>query len=187
MVGLGNPGDGYARTRHNVGFLLVDRLAARLGGRWARWSKEAGEYCDADREGAKLVLAKPLTYMNESGRMVGTLARYKGIGPSEVLVCYDDFALALGRVRLRLKGSAGGHNGMQSIIDHLGTPEVPRLRIGIGPLPQGPGSKDFVLGKFKPEEREGLEAGLGLAEDAALEAAARGVEAAMNRYNPEPA
>lgn len=187
MVGLGNPGDRYAQTRHNVGFMLAERLAERLGARWARWGAELGEYCEAEHAGSKLILARPLTYMNESGRMVGDVARDKNVRPAEVLVCYDDFALPLGRVRLRLKGSAGGHNGMQSIIDHLRTQEVPRLRIGIGPLPPGPDSKDFVLGRFKPQERDGLAAGLALAEKAVLEAAERGVEAAMNRFNPEPA
>ena len=187
MVGLGNPGDRYAQTRHNVGFMLLDRLAERFGLSWSAWRKDLGEYCEARRDAGKLVFAKPLTYMNESGRLVGDLARYSNIGPSEVLVCFDDFALPLGRVRLRLKGSAGGHNGMQSILDHLGTPEVPRLRIGIGPLPPGAVSKEFVLSRFKPVERAALQAAVDVAADAALEAADRGVGAAMNRFNPEPA
>lgn len=187
VVGLGNPGDRYAQTRHNVGFMLVDRLAQKLGAGWARWRSALGEYAEASRESRKLILARPLTYMNESGRLVGDLARYSNIVPADVLVCYDDFALPLGRLRLRLKGSAGGHNGMQSIIDHLGTPEVPRLRVGIGPLPQGAASPDFVLSRFKPADRAALDAALDVAAEAVLDAADRGVEPAMNRYNPEPA
>lgn len=186
MVGLGNPGERYAQTRHNAGFMVLDRLAGRLKLSWTRWRKDLGEYCETRRGEEKLVFAVPLTYMNESGRLVGDLARYSNIPPSEVLVCYDDFALPLGRVRLRLKGSAGGHNGMQSIVDHLGTREVPRLRVGIGPLPPAVPSRDFVLSRFKPAERKQLEEALDVAADAALEAVERGVEAAMNRFNPEP-
>ena len=193
VAGLGNPGEGYARTRHNVGFVLLDRLAEKLGAPtwtplsrgWTLWKRRLGEYFAAEVSGRKVLFARPLTYMNESGKFLGELARYSNVAPGETLIAYDDFALPLGRIRLRLKGSAGGHNGMQSALDHLGTDEVPRLRIGIGPAPGGQDPKDFVLGRFKPAERDSVTAALDLAASAVLASIEDGVEAAMNRFNPE--
>ncbi|MBI5200652.1 MAG: aminoacyl-tRNA hydrolase [Elusimicrobia bacterium] len=185
VVGLGNPGKEYAQTRHNVGFLVLERLASELGASFSKKGPD-GVVAEAHRDAGKLTLACPMTYMNNSGVFVRFLAGYSNIPPTDVLVCYDDFALPLGRLRIRLKGSAGGHNGMQSIIDHLKSPEIPRLRVGIGD-PSGKPTKDFVLSGFAPAERPILKDAIEKAASAILDAADRGVEAAMNRFNAEPA
>jgi PTH1 family peptidyl-tRNA hydrolase len=125
-----------------------------------------------------------MTYMNDSGSFVGALSRWRKILPSQILVCFDDVALPLGRLRLRLKGSGGGQKGMQSTLQHLGTQDVPRLRIGIGPQPAGMDSAVFVLSRFGPEEEEALAAVLDDAVSAVGVAVESGLEAAMNRYNP---
>ncbi len=179
LVGLGNPGPRYVRTRHNVGFRLVERV---LGG--AAWKdfKGLGRYW----HGADLTVGKPMTFMNESGRFVAALGRFYKVPVSEMLICFDDVDLPLGWLRLRMRGSSGGHKGMQSIIDHLGTPEVPRLRIGIGPLPPHREGADFVLGRFSLAEEEVLAGALDRAAEAITAAREEGLEAAMNRFNPEP-
>jgi PTH1 family peptidyl-tRNA hydrolase len=179
VVGLGNPGERYARTRHNVGFRLVDQLAGD-----APWKdfEGLGHVC---RQG-ELWLAKPMTYMNDSGAFVGALSRWRKIPPGQILVCFDDVALPLGRLRLRLKGSGGGQKGMQSTLQHLGTQDVPRLRIGIGPQPSGMDSAVFVLSRFSSEEEKALAVALGDAAAAVRVAVESGIEAAMNRYNPAP-
>jgi len=179
VVGLGNPGREYERTRHNVGFRLVDRLVGEAEPFWK------------DFKGLGLVskwgdvyVAKPTTYMNESGRFVRQFSAFHNIPVSEMLVVYDEISLPLGKIRLRRKGSSGGQKGMLSILQHMGTEEISRLRIGIGPQPERLDAADFVLSRFKPDEEEGFNAALGLAEEAVLLVAASGVEAAMNRYNP---
>lgn len=176
VVGLGNPGPRYERTRHNVGFMVLDRLAGE-----AAWKDFEGGLV-ARAEG--LILGRPLTYMNESGRFVGALSRFYKIAPEEILVCFDDVALPLGRVRLRPSGSAGGQKGMASVIAHLGD-KVPRLRLGIGPQPQGMKSEDFVLSPFAKAEQEALSEVLDRACDAVRLAASEGLEAAMNKFNKE--
>ena len=177
VVGLGNPGREYVDTRHNVGFLLVDRLAARAR---ADWRHERRWRADVARAGA-VHLCKPLTYMNLSGQSVRAVADFYKIEPGQVLVIVDDFALPLGKLRFRPSGSSGGHNGLQSVIEHLGTPAVPRLRIGIGSATAG--TVDHVLGRFALEEREPLAQSLERAEEAVNFAQSRGLEAAMNNYN----
>jgi PTH1 family peptidyl-tRNA hydrolase len=179
VVGLGNPGTRYARTRHNVGFRLVDLLAA--DSQW-RDFQGLGQVC---RVGG-LWLAKPMTYMNDSGSFIGSLSRWRRIPPAQILVCFDDVALPLGRLRLRLKGSGGGQKGMESALQHLGTSDVPRLRIGIGPQPPGLDSADFVLSRFSAEEEKLLGAALEAAASAVQLAAENGIEAAMNRFNAPP-
>src|SRR6185503_6939020 len=157
IVGLGNPGKEYAGNRHNVGFMLLDSLLKNddwkqwRGGKaaWARWRPGTG---DAD-----WFLLKPLGYMNVSGLEVRDFAAYHKIQPARTLVCYDDFALPFPKLRMRLKGSSGGHNGMDSIIEQFGTEEVPRIRIGIGPVPARRDPKDFVLGNFSKTELAQLE------------------------------
>lgn len=176
-VGLGNPGPRYARTRHNVGFRLVDRLAG--GAAW-RDFRGLGQVCRA----LTLLLAKPMTFMNDSGRFVGALARFHKIPPSRILVCFDDVALPLGRLRLRSRGSSGGQKGMESIIASLGTEAVPRLRIGIGPQTPGLDSAAFVLSRFRTDEEEALETVIEEACAAVSVAAEAGLETAMNRFNP---
>lgn len=176
VVGLGNPGPRYARTRHNVGFRLVERLAGD-----AAW-RDFQSLGRCAREGG-LWYAEPLTYMNESGRFVGAFARFHRVAPPDVLVCFDDVALPLGRLRLRSDGSAGGHNGMASVLEALGTKDVPRLRIGIGPQPAGIPSENFVLARFSSEEEAALPEVLEAAGQAVETAAREGLEAAMNRFN----
>jgi peptidyl-tRNA hydrolase, PTH1 family len=177
IVGLGNPGREYADTRHNVGFLLVDRLAARDH---AGWRHERRWQADVARAGS-VHLCKPLTYMNLSGQSVRAVADFYKIEPTQVLIILDDFALPLGKLRFRPAGSSGGHNGLQSVIEHLGTPSVPRLRIGIGSATGG--TVDYVLGRFALDEREPLAQSLARAEEAIEFAQTRGLEAAMNQYN----
>ncbi len=177
VVGLGNPGREYADTRHNVGFLLVDRLANRDR---ADWRRERRWQADVARAGT-VHLCKPLTYMNLSGQSVRAAADFYKIAPGEILIVLDDFALPLGKLRLRPGGSSGGHNGLKSVIEHLGTQEVPRLRIGIGGADGS--TVDHVLGRFALAEREPLEQSLARAVDAVDFAQTRGLEAAMNNYN----
>lgn len=177
IVGLGNPGREYERTRHNVGFMVLDKLAARSRAPWRvekQWQAEVAA-------GEGVIYCKPTSYMNLSGKPVGAVARFYKVTPAEMLVVYDDLALPLGKLRLRAEGSAGGHNGMQSIIDHLGTPEVPRLRLGIGGATSGMVS--HVLGRFSPAELPELEAALDRAVDAIEFAQTRGLQPAMNQFN----
>ncbi len=162
VVGLGNPGPEYALTRHNLGFMVVDLLAQRWG---ARWRPGRGDYWEAEGEA---LLVKPTTFMNLSGIAVRQLAERYGLEPEEILVIVDDVNLPFGRLRLRTKGSSGGHRGLESIIFHLGTENFPRLRVGIGPKPEGLSLADFVLSEFTEEERKNL--------PKVLEAAAQGAE-----------
>ena len=177
LVGLGNPGVEYRDTRHNVGFLLLDRLAARER---AEFRTEKSWQAKVARVG-DLLLCKPLTYMNLSGQSVRPLSQFYKIEPSQVLVILDDMALPLGTLRFRANGSAGGHNGLKSIIEHFGTPAIPRLRIGIGSAERD--AVDHVLGRFTLEERPALEQSLDRALEAIDCARTRGLEAAMNSYN----
>jgi PTH1 family peptidyl-tRNA hydrolase len=182
VVGLGNPGREYARTRHNVGFEFVKRLAKgwdiRIRKR-SHLSKVAG----ADRPGGKVLLVLPQTFMNASGRAVKSLAEQGGIRPEHLVVAYDDFDLALGEIRVRKEGSGGTHKGMVSIIQELGTRNISRIRIGIGPLPDEADPVDYVLAPFTDEERQRLAEPLERAA-AALEMILEGsIDAAMNRFN----
>lgn len=182
VVGLGNPGSEYERTRHNVGFRLVDRLVGEAEPFWKDF-KGLGVAAKCH----DITVAKPMTFMNESGQFVKAFAGYHNIAVSEILVVYDEISLPLGKIRLRKKGSAGGQKGMLSIIRHLGTEEVPRLRIGIGPQPEKMDSADFVLSRFRSSEETDLERGLGDAETAVRVVLQDGIDAAMNRFNPAAA
>lgn len=177
VVGLGNPGPKYERTRHNVGFRLVEFLA----GEDPAWKdfRGMGRFVSADG----VMLAEPMTFMNSCGRFVQALASFYKASPSEVLVCYDEIALPLGRLRIRPSGSAGGHNGMKSIIECLGSDAFPRLRIGVGPQPPGVDSAVWVLGRFSAGEEKLLPSVIEMAADAVQEIALHGLEAAMNRFN----
>jgi PTH1 family peptidyl-tRNA hydrolase len=177
IVGLGNPGREYADTRHNVGFMLVDRLTTRAR---AEWRRERGWQAEMARAGT-VHLCKPLTYMNLSGQSVRAVADFYKIAPSEMLIVLDDFALPLGKLRFRPEGSGGGHNGLKSVIEHLGTQSVPRLRVGIGSATAE--VVDYVLGRFTLAEREPLEQSLQRAEEAVIFAQDRGLAAAMNTFN----
>ena len=179
VVGLGNPGPRYAATRHNIGFMVVDRLAAGNGGRWVDQDhSQAAQVQLADQE---ILLVKPQTYMNRSGVAVVACQRRLGIAPEEVLVLLDDFLLDFGRLRLRRGGSDGGHNGLASVLEHLGTPQVPRLRLGIGAPPAGEDPIDYVLGAFAAAEPV---VELVARACQAVEACTReGVDKAMNQFN----
>jgi PTH1 family peptidyl-tRNA hydrolase len=180
---LGNPGPQYERTRHNIGFMVADLAASRLapGGRWRDW-KGLGLYLEFEAAGRKVFLLKPQTYMNLSGQAVQSMAAFYKIKPSAVLAVYDDLALPFGKLRLRKDGSAGSHNGMDSIISAMGQ-AMPRLRLGIGPRPAHIPGKDFVLSRFTKEEGGRLPDLLDRACDALKAALGDGVENAMNRYN----
>jgi PTH1 family peptidyl-tRNA hydrolase len=189
VVGLGNPGSRYAQTRHNIGFDAVDCLAQR----WGLTLKEERRFQAEFAEGSvprlgRVRLLKPLTYMNESGRAIRAVLDWYKLPPESVLVIYDDLDLPLGRLRLRLSGSAGGHNGMKSAIAHLGTQQFPRLRVGIGRAgPPGTQRRDetvsHVLGHFTPAEKPFVDQLLTLVADAVDTCLKDGVELAMNRYN----
>jgi len=178
IVGLGNPGDKYTGTRHNIGFTIVDELARRNAASFnfeAKWDAQTAS-C-----GGRMLM-KPSTFMNLSGEAVGNYVRYFRLQPSEVLVVLDDAAIDFGELRLRRGGSSGGHNGLESILMHLGTEQVPRLRVGIGRDTDLP-LEEFVLGKFAAEEREQVEELILRGADACEYANGHGVEAAMNQYN----
>ena len=178
LVGLGNPGRDYAGTRHNVGFMIADRLAAKSRAEF----RTEKSWKAAVAKAGDLLLCKPLTFMNLSGESVRAMSDFYKIAPAEMLVVLDDTALPLGRLRLRADGSAGGHNGLQSVIEHLGTNAVPRLRVGIGAAEPG-GAVGHVLGRFSLEEQPVLEQSLDRAEEAIACAQERGIEAAMNAFN----
>ena len=193
IVGLGNPGPEYRETRHNVGFLVVDALAAR----WQcadQWREKFGALQVKTVVGDEHVIAaKPLTFMNLSGEAVAGLAGFFKIEPHDVLVVTDDVALPLGRLRARREGGAGGHNGLKSIIQHLGTQAFPRVRVGVG---RGDGRRDlgdYVLGRFEAAERETVSAAVLRAADATETFLRDGIERVMNAFNaaeqqdPEPA
>lgn len=183
-VGLGNPGPEYAGTRHNVGFMLLDELIGSSS--WKRWGEGAAAFHDlGDRAGFHCF--KPLTFMNLSGGAVRAFADYHKVAPADILVCYDDIDLPLGRLRIRLSGSSGGHRGMRSLIESFGGEEgIPRLRLGVGPLPENADAKGFVLGRFRPDEAEAFRTMLKRGMSALDAAYAYGLEKAMNEFNPAP-
>jgi peptidyl-tRNA hydrolase, PTH1 family len=181
IVGLGNPGAKYDRTRHNVGFDLVDRLAQRWQVSMTNQKKFQGIAGEGLAGRQKIRLLKPQTFMNLSGQSVRALLDWYKLNPTEVLVLYDDLDLPLGKMRMRLSGSAGGHNGMKSLIGHLGTSEFPRLRIGIGK--SNDETISHVLGKFMLAEATVVSEVLDLAADAVEWSLREGVEKAMSKYN----
>lgn len=179
VIGLGNPGPRYAATRHNIGFVVADRLAGDRA--WSLRPDLHCHMCHASIAGRQVCLVKPQTFMNASGQAVAAVGRHLETGPEDMLVVFDDFLLDFGRVRLRRKGSDGGHNGLASVLEHMGTDQVPRLRLGIGA--PGPGTEiiDYVLSPFGADEDvDGLVQRGCQAAVCCLEA---DVETAMNRYN----
>jgi len=184
VVGLGNPGSQYDRTRHNVGFDVLDRLARVWSLDWQDKSKFKGNYSEGAAPGlGKVRLLKPTTYMNRSGEAIRAVCDWYKLPPESVLVVYDDMDLPVGRLRLRLSGSAGGHNGIKSAIAHLGTQEFPRLRLGIGKSGGKQETVGHVLGKFAPNEQPAIAEILDLSVEAIELSLRQGVEQAMNRYN----
>ncbi len=179
IAGLGNPGKKYEGTRHNIGFEVVDELARRAGVKFKKQGKWKGEAASAE----PLALLKPLTFMNLSGQSVAPMVRFYKWHPEQILVIYDDLAIPLGKLRLRYKGSAGGHNGLKSIIAEMGTEEIPRLRVGIGAAEGEGGLVPHVLGKFSPEEEPAVKDAILRAADAVEHACNKGFASAMNAYN----
>lgn len=182
VVGLGNPGDEYAETRHNAGFAFIRRIAKAWGVRMKK-IRHAAKIVVVERDGESILLAMPQTYMNRSGESLREIVRHYGLSPEQALIVYDDFELPLGEIRIRASGSAGSHLGMASILSELGTRSVPRMRIGIGPLPEGADAAEFVLSPFADAEAEGLRRGLEKAEDALVVILDGDLDRAMTLYN----
>jgi peptidyl-tRNA hydrolase, PTH1 family len=204
VVGLGNPGNEFVATRHNVGWEAVDELALRLG--WIAKKEEfnrvartrfdglamdgsvsvpGGERAGGGME--KVLLLKPTTYMNDSGRSVQSALAFYQLAPADVMVVLDDLALPSGKLRIRSGGSAGGHNGLRDIERMLGTNEYPRLRIGIDPAPPRVPGRDYVLGRFTDQQRKAIDPALQRAASAILMWIEKGIESAMNVFNAEVA
>ncbi len=183
IVGLGNPGPEYAKTRHNCGFRALDILAQKLGCKVDK-GKFEGLYGQTTYEGHKLYLLKPLTYMNLSGRSVLQLSAYFNIPPQRIVVIFDDISLDIGRLRIRSNGSAGGHNGIKSIISQLGSQDFPRVKVGVGAKPNPDFDlADWVLSAFSASEEKSLQAALDRAADATLCIVSQGTMEAANRFN----
>jgi PTH1 family peptidyl-tRNA hydrolase len=197
IVGLGNPGSQYESTRHNVGFEVIDSLAARLG-----WIGKPGQFDTMSRmrfdglaldgtlnkisgDDEKLLLLKPLTFMNLSGKSVQAAMVFYQLSPVDIMVVLDDLALPCGRIRLRPAGSSGGHNGLKDIQRVLGTDQYPRLRLGIDPTPARIPGRDYVLGKFTPEQRTRLDPAIDRATGAIVTWVDKGIELAMGQFNAE--
>ena len=182
-MGLGNPGKEYTHTRHNAGYRALDILAKRLDCKVDK-SKFQGLYGQIKYGNEKLFLLKPLTYMNLSGQSVLQLSAYYNIPPQRIIVLFDDISLPPGRLRVRADGSAGGHNGIKSIISQLGSQDFPRVKIGVGAKPDADRDlADWVLSAFSPQEEKALAFSLEKAADAALAIIDKGVPEAANLYN----
>ena len=188
IVGLGNPEPKYDRTRHNIGFAAIDAISRAWQINLSENRKYQGEFGEGQQQLTKIRLLKPLTYMNRSGQSIRAVTDWFKLPPTSVLIIYDDMDLPLGKLRLRLSGSAGGHNGMKSAISHLGNQNFPRLRIGIG-KPQNAVAGDeantisYVLGQFNAQESAMVTEILSLVVDCVELSLKQGVEQAMNRYN----
>ncbi len=183
IVGLGNPGKEYERTRHNAGFRAIDILAGNLRCKIDK-AKFQGLYGQVTRQGEKIYLLKPLTYMNLSGRSVLQLSAYFHIPPQRIIILFDDISLEPGRLRIRADGSAGGHNGIKSIISELGSQDFPRVKIGVGSKPnEQQDLKDWVLSSFSASDEKALDSALKRAADAALSIIDNGIPETANRYN----
>jgi PTH1 family peptidyl-tRNA hydrolase len=183
VVGLGNPGPDYAPTRHNIGFRVVDLLAARAGG--GRFSKHRSnaDVLEGRLAGRRVVLAKPRTYMNVSGGPVAGLVKYFSVEPAELVVVHDELDLGFGVIRLKLGGGEGGHNGLRSISQSLGTKDYLRVRFGIGRPPGRQDPADFVLKRFSAAEAKELDLAVDLAADAVEALLSDGLEPAQNRFH----
>ena len=183
IVGLGNPGREYADTKHNVGFMVIDKLADQYNIDVTKFKHKAF-VGDGIISGKKVMLVKPQTYMNLSGDSVGEMAQFYKIPPENIIVINDDISLDVGRIRVRPKGSAGGHNGLKSIIYRLNSDTFPRVKMGVGaPKHEDYDLADFVLGRFTKEEIPVMEDAIVKAEKAVAEIIKNGVQSAMNKYN----
>ena len=183
IAGLGNPGREYAATRHNTGFLALDLLAKKLSVRINK-PKFKGETCLCDYKGKRLILLKPDTFMNASGLSVESCAHFYKIPPERIIVIFDDISLPVGRIRVRKSGSAGGHNGIKSIISSLGTDQFPRVKVGVGAKPHPDYDlADWVLSNIAPEDKAAFDLALEHAAQAALCIVEQGTEKAAAAYN----
>ena len=183
VVGLGNPGKDYEKTRHNVGFLVLDELANRKNIPIQKLKYKALTNTTT-MQGNRVLLMKPVTYMNLSGESVGQAARFYKLSPEQILVISDDVDLPVGKLRLRRRGSAGGHKGLTSIIQHLGTDQFPRIKIGVGGKPHPDYEmSDWVLGRFTTSDQKLIDETIRKAADAAEFFLAHGIEDAMAKYN----
>lgn len=183
VVGLGNPGRRYAGTRHNIGFEVLDEVARRAGVDFRRSWRFPADLAEATLAGGRVLLVKPRTYMNQCGEAVAPLVRKKGVPLADVLVVVDDVELECGRMRLRAGGSAGGHNGLKSLIERLGTEAFPRVRVGVGRLAAGGDLVQHVLGRFAPADRGVMEEAVKRAADAVDAVLTGGLERAQNNFN----
>lgn len=183
IVGLGNPGLQYENTRHNAGFIAADVLADKFGMKWSK-SKFDSIYGDCYIGNEKIIIAKPQTYMNLSGKAVSALAHFYKIPCDRIIIMFDDISLPIGKIRIRRKGSAGGHNGIKDVIELLGTEEIMRIKIGVGEKPHPDYDlKDWVLGKIPDANRDGFNKAVQNASDAVFEIINRGIDSAMNKYS----
>ena len=182
VAGLGNPGDRYIGTRHNIGFEVVGELARRCA---ANFTTDKSWNAEVAACGGRMLM-RPLTFMNLSGEAVGNYARYHRLAPQEVLVILDDASLPLGTLRIRPSGSSGGHHGLESVLIHLATENVPRLRLGIGKPPADTPLEQFVLSPFQTEELSEAQEAILRAADAVEAACARGLDFAMTQFNNNP-
>jgi PTH1 family peptidyl-tRNA hydrolase len=180
VAGLGNPGTEYVATRHNIGFMVVDQFAAQFGSTWEKSEK----WGLLSAKCGPVLLIKPLSFMNRSGYPLFAVAQFYKIEPQQILVVLDDFALPLGRLRFRVRGGPGGHNGLESVIVQFGTEEMPRLRIGIGPAPREE-SVDYVLSRFLDKEKTLVKSTIDRGVEAVKCAVDNGLVSAMNTFNPE--
>lgn len=182
IVGLGNPTREYAATRHNIGFDAITRLSDDYD--IPLDMKKHKALCGKGHiAGQRVILAQPQTYMNLSGESVRELMDYYKVSPEEILIIYDDISLDVGKLRIRAKGSAGGHNGIKSIISHMGTQEFPRIRVGVGDKPKGWDLADYVLGRFPAEEEPVIREALENVSKACEVWISEGIERAMNQFN----
>jgi len=186
VIGLGNIGEKYKHTRHNVGFAVITSVAKKCGVKLIK-GRELYGVTVINHDGNQVRLIRPRTYMNRSGIAVRGAAERFGVQNDEILVIYDDIYLPVGSIRIRKKGSAAGHKGIGSIIDYMETAEILRLKVGVGSLPEGADQADFVLSRFSPDESKIIKKALGKSADAVLYSISHSPETAMSRYNINPA
>lgn len=183
IVGLGNPGLQYERTRHNAGFMAIDLLAERYSCKFSK-NKFDAKFEEVKIGNKRILFVKPQTYMNNSGTAVSAIAKFYKIPNDKIIVMFDDISLDVGKIRIRRKGSAGGHNGIKDIIELLGTEDIMRIKIGVGSKPNPEYDlKDWVLGKMPKELQSDFEVALKAAADATEEIITRGIDSAMNKYS----
>lgn len=182
IAGLGNPTKEYDGTRHNIGFAVIDEIA-RQNHIFLDGKKQKAIYGKGYIEGTKVILAKPQTYMNLSGESIRALMDYYKVAEEELIIIYDDISLEVGQLRIRRRGSAGGHNGIKSIISHLGTQEFNRIKVGVGDKPKGYDLANYVLGKFQKEEKPYIEKAIVMGAEATKVIITKGVDTAMNLFN----